>query len=297
MLGHEDQHELLPPAAADQSLSLVKIRTALASNDFPAAQEAIQNLIDLAPRNFEGYFWRGFLEFQKRNYSEAVLALRQAQVLDNNIQVLKVLGLSYYFLGQFRLFVTTMQAAIEKDPRDFAPYYYLGRYYASTDAADFAKATGYFQTALQRKPEHYASHYYLGYCKESEKNQKEAEVEYLLSIELAEAAGQKFAPPLQGMAHLKLQSMKPLEALPFASKAVDLDPKDAAGHEILARAYAALRRGSDAANEWKLAADLDPGNPKPVYRLYRIYLESGNKQAADQALAKYKSLVAIYGSN
>ena len=137
-----------PPAATDQSLSLAQIRTALASNDFSAAQAAIANLIKLAPQNFEGYFWQGLLEFQKHNYSDAVLFLRHAQALDNNTQVLRLLGLSYYFLGQFRLFARTMQEAIEKEPQDFAPYYYLGRYYASIDATDFAKATDYFQTAL-----------------------------------------------------------------------------------------------------------------------------------------------------
>jgi len=295
--GQEDLHELLPPAAADQSLSLAKIRTALASNDFPAAQAAIENLIKLAPRNFEGFFWQGVLEFQKHNYSDAVLSLRQAQALDNHIQVLKLLGLSYYFLGQFRLFARTMQEAIEKEPQDFAHYYYLGRYYASTDATDFAKATGYFQTALQRKPDHYSSHYYLGYCEESERKPKEAEAEYLRSIELAEAAGQKFAPPQQRMARLKLLSMKPLEALPFGRKAVSLDPRDAAGHEVLARVYTNLHRQDEAATEWELAAELEPNNPTPFYRLYRIYLEAGNKQDADQAYATYKSLVAIYGSN
>jgi tetratricopeptide (TPR) repeat protein len=297
VLGQEDLHELLPPAAADQSLSLAKIRTAIASNDFPSAQAAIENLIKLAPKNFEGYFWRGFLEFQKHNYSDAVLSLRRAQALDSNIQILKVLGLSYYFLGQFRLFARTMQEAIEREPKDFAPYYYLGRYYASTDSADFAKATGYLQIGLQRKPDHYPSHYYLGYCEESERKLKEAEAEYLRSIELSDAAGQPFASPQQGMARLRLLNMKPLEALPFARKAVSLDARDASGHEVLARVYTDLHRPAEAATEWKLAAELEPTNPAPFYRLYRIYLEAGNEQDADKAFATYKSLVAIYGSN
>ncbi len=254
-------------------------------------------MIELAPKSFEGYFWRGVLEFQQRDYTDAVLSLRQAQTRDSNIHVLKLLGLSYYFLGQFRLFVKTMQEAIENNSQDFAPYYYLGRYYASNDATDFPKATEYFHSALQRKPDHYPSHYYLGYCEESERKPAEAETEYFRSIQLAEAAGQQAAPPHQGMARLKLRSMKPLEALPFASKAVTLDPKDPAGHEILARVYTDLHRQDEAAKEWERASELEPSNPMPFYRLYRIYLKMGKKKDADQAFERYRSLAAIYGTN
>lgn len=296
-LGQENPQELLPPTAADHSLSVAKIRTAIVSNDFQTAQAAVRELIELAPKSFEGYFWRGFLEFQQRDYADAVLSLRQAQTLDSNIHILKLLGLSYYFLGQFRLFVKTMQEAIEENSQDFAAYYYLGRYYASTDAADFPRATGYFHSALQRNPDHYPSHYYLGYCEESERKPAEAETEYSRSIQLAEAAGQQFAPPHQGMARLKLRSMKPVEALPFAMQAVTLDRKDPAGHEILARVYTDLHRQDQAAKEWERASELEPGNPMPFYRLYRTYLKMGNKQDADQALVKYKGLIAIYGSN
>jgi tetratricopeptide (TPR) repeat protein len=297
VLTQEELQGLLPPVTMDHSLSVADIRTALKARDFRSAQEAIDKLIESAPKDSEGHFWRGLLEFQKQNYTDAVLSLRQAQALNGNIHVLKLLGLSYYFLGQFRLFVKSMQEAIEKEPGDFAPYYYVGRYYASTDATDFAKATGYFQAALQRQPAHYQSHYYLGYCEESERRPKDAEAEYLRSIEIAEAAGQKFAPPNQGMARLRLLDLKPLEALPFASKAVTLDARDPAGHEVLARVLADLHRRDEAAKEWELATELEPTNPMPLYRLYRLYLELGNQQSAEEAFAKYKSLVAIYGSN
>jgi tetratricopeptide (TPR) repeat protein len=295
--GQNDSQELLPPVAADHSLAAAKIRAALASNDYPAAQTSISGLIEQSPNEPEGYFWQGLLKLQSQNYTDAVLSFRDAQKRGGNTQALKLLALSYYFLGQFRLFTTTAQEAIGKDPQDFAPYYYLGRYYASTDAMDFVKASGYFRAALQRKPDHYSSHYYLGYCEESTGKPQDAEVEYQHSLEIAETAQQQFAPPYQGLARLKLLSRQPEEALPFAGMAVKIDASDPAGHEILARVYADLDRKQEAAKEWQRAAELEPSNPKPPYRLYRLYLQLGEKQKAEESLKNYKSLVAIYGSD
>jgi tetratricopeptide (TPR) repeat protein len=293
----EELQILLPPVAADHSLSVAKIRAALNAKDFLKGQAASDKLIELAPNDFEGYFWRAALQFQQHNYGDAILSLRRAQSLEANIHVLKLLGLSYYFLGQFRLFVKTMLEAMERDPKDFAPYYYVGRYFASADAGDFPKAVSYFQDALKRKPDHYQSHFYLGYCDEAQQNWPDAEQEYLRSIVLAEATGHRFAPPNQGMARLKLHAMKPLEALPFARTATSIDPGDPIGHEVLARTFAELNRRDEAAAEWEREAELDPTNPSPLYRLYRLYLELGRKQQAGQAFDRYKNLVAIYGSS
>jgi len=260
-------------------------------------QKNTEELMAQEPTNFEGYFWRGFLELQRRNNYDAVRFLRRAEALDANSYVLKLLASSYYFLDQFRLFTLTMKEAMRKQPADFAPYYYLGRYYASKDAADFARAAGYFQEALKRAPNHYASYYYLGYCHQAERKLKDAELEYHRSIELAEAAGEIFALPRQGLARLRLLENRPTDALEFATQGVELAPNDAASHEVLAKVYAALGRAVQAAPEWERAAALDPTNPVPYYHLYRTYSNLGNKEKADRALTKYKILVAMYGTH
>lgn len=255
-----------------------------------------EELIAQEPANFEGYFWQGFLELQRANNYDAVRFLRRAEALEANSHVLKLLALSYYFLDQFRLFTLTMKESMRKQPADFAPYYYLGRYYASNDATDFAGAAGYFQEALERAPNHYESYYYLGYCHEAERKLKDAELEYRRSMELAEAAGKIFALPRQGLARLRLLENRPTDALEFATQAVGLAPNDAANHEVLARVYAALGRAVQAAPEWERAAALDPTNTVLYYRLYRTYSTLGDKENAERALTTYKSLVARYGT-
>ena len=113
---------------------VAQIRLAFRSRDLSLMQTKIEELIRQEPVNFEGYFWGGFLAIQRRNNHDAVRLLRRAEARDANSYVLKLLAISYYSLGQFRLFTATMEKAMQAKPDDFAPYYYLGRYYVSTDA-------------------------------------------------------------------------------------------------------------------------------------------------------------------
>jgi tetratricopeptide (TPR) repeat protein len=292
----DDLKLLLPPISADHSPRVAPIRQAFRSRDTVFMQKKIDELISEEPASFEGYFWQGFLELQKRNNYDAVRFLRRAEVLDANPYVLKLLAFSYYFLDQFQLFTLTMKEALRKQPSDSAPHYYLGRYYASTDAPDFAQAAGHFQQALKLDPNHYPSHYYLGYCHEAERRLKDAEAEYLRSLELAEAASEKFALPCLGLARLRLLEGRPTEAVALGKQAVQLAPDDAASHVVLAKAYAALGRTAQEALEWEQAAALDLRDPVAYYHLYRSYSTLGEKTKADQALGKYKRLIAIYGT-
>jgi tetratricopeptide (TPR) repeat protein len=259
-------------------------------------RQKADELIGQEPASFEGYFWRGFVELQQRNHYDAVRFLRRAEALDANPSVLKLLAISYYFLDQFQLFTLTMKEAMQKQPADPAPHYYLGRYYASTDAPDFARAADHFREALKREPDHYASHYYLGFCLEAQRELKEAEVSYLRSIELAEAAGEKFALPRQGMARLRLLEGRLTDALEHGTQAAELASDDAESHIILAKVYAAQDRAVEATREWERAAALGRTDPMPYYHLYRTYSTLGDKEKADLALRKYEMLVKIYGT-
>jgi tetratricopeptide (TPR) repeat protein len=273
---------------------VARIRVSLASGDLAGAQNESGEIIRQEPANFEGYFWRGFLELQRENGYDAVRFLRRAEALEANSYVLKLLAVAYYTVRQFRLFTLKMNEAMRKQPEDFAPYYYLGRYYASEEVTDWDKAAEYFQRAIRCNPKHFHSYYYLGYCYEVKRELAPAERQYRQAMEFAEAAGTEFAPPQQGMARLRLLENRPADALQFAKRAVELAPNDAGGHEVLARTYAALGRGAEAIPEWEHAATLDPTDASPYYHLYRIYSEMGNEEQAKSAYAKFKKISARY---
>jgi hypothetical protein len=78
---------------------------------------------------------------------------------------------------------------------------------------------------------------------------------------------------------------------------VALGSLDSAAHKLLARAYADLGSTAEAAAEWKIASELDPTDATAMYRLYRCYVALGEKEKSRAALAQYKKIAALYGTN
>jgi tetratricopeptide (TPR) repeat protein len=284
---------LLPPSSADRSPGVAQIRNSLTTGDLALAQQLAEHLIAVEPKNYEGYFWLGFVYLRLDEGYDAVRFLRRAEALDANPYVLKLLSLSYYTIRQFRLFVTMMNEAIAKQSDDYLPYYYLGRYYLE-EVTDYDKARQDFLDAIERNPDHFQSHFYIGYCHELKREVVKAEAQYQVSIDLSRVAGASFASPYQGMARLRLLEDRPVDALTFATKAVELAPKDPTSHQVLAKTYTALSRQNDAISEWEKTANLDPTFAVPYYQLYRIYVARGNQDKAISALEQFKNLSSIY---
>ena len=292
----ENVESLIPPAPLNRSAADANIRQAFAANDLALAQKQIEELAARKPRSFESYFWAGYLALRQGKRYEAIRKLRQAEALDSNPAVLKLLAVSYYAARQHRLFLLEIRAAQQKQPADFAPYYYLGRYYDS-ELADSVRAAEYFRQALALQPGHIRSHYYLGHCYEVDQKTEQAEAEYRQAAQLAERQGANEGLPYQGLARLRLSANRPAEALAFAKRAAELESTDSAGHKLLARAYSDLGSNLEAAAEWKIASDLDPTDASALYRLHRCYDLLGEAEKSRAALAQYRKIAALYGTN
>jgi tetratricopeptide (TPR) repeat protein len=292
----ETRDGLLPPAAQDRSAGVAPIREALAARNMAAAANAAEKLRLREPSNSEALFWAGYVALAQGQYYDAIRYLRRAEAFDPNAFVLKSLAASYYSAHQSRLFLLKMRAAQQKQPEDFAPYYYLGRYLDS-ELTDFSAAADSFKQALARQPDHFRSHYYLGQCYEAMGKPEQAEAEYRRALELTERQESGAGLPYQGLARLRLAGNRPAEAMAFAKRAVELGPRDASSHKLLARAYSDLGQSAEAMVEWEASAELDPTDAVPPYRLYRGYLSLAETEKAKSALAQYQKVAALYGTN
>jgi protein O-GlcNAc transferase len=223
--------------------------------------------------------WKAILAIVRNDATSAIRTLRHAGQP-------KALGVAYYLAWQYLLFRDQMAEAIRRDPDDFAPYYYLGRYYDS-DLDDAEQAARWFREALNRNPDHERARSHLGNCLERQGRMEEAEEAYRASASV----------PLSqlGLARLMLAAGDNASALPFVERAVAGDPRDSAAPKLAARVYTAVGRPRDAVRALENAARLAPHEASTHYQLYRAWQSLGDGAKAGMALREFERLRDVYG--
>lgn len=271
-----------------------EISEAVASGRLDLAREKIQQLLKEQPASYEGHYWAGMLEMARGEHHAAVRAFRRAEAIQPNAAVLKGLGLAYYMARQYRLFELKMKEAAAKDPADYAPHYFLGRY--QDESSHFAKSAEYFAKALELNPQHFPSHYYLGYSFEARHDIEKAEKYYKQCLEVSQKGGKAFHLAYLGLARLRASSGEHAAALPLAEEAARLKPNDAAVFKFLGSALSALGRVREAIQAWETAARLDPADGQVYYQMSQAHRKAGDDQKADADLAQFKRIISAYGN-
>jgi tetratricopeptide (TPR) repeat protein len=258
------------------------------------AMQLAEGLIRAEGTNYEGYFWRGYIQHQRREFYSAIKTLRTAERLNpQGNAIAKLLSICYDLLGQRQLFVRKMQEAATLDPLDFAPHYYLGRNAASSFKCEDARF--HFQAALQRNPADYFSSYELGYCFESSGSLQQAQHHYNLSIMQAEQCHGKFSLPVAGLSRTALLENDLGKALAYGRRAVQLAPDSAANRMLLGQVLVKAGLQAEAVVQLKRAIALDPTASTPYYLLYQCYLRTGDKPLAQATLSEFKRVLSYYG--
>jgi tetratricopeptide (TPR) repeat protein len=261
---------LLPAPTPDTQA----IRKALLVGD---AKGATRLIASLDPRTH--LLWHGILSIVGNDAHAAIRAFRRADEP-------KLLGVAYYLAGQYLLFRDQMLEAIQRNPNDFAPYYYLGRYYNS-DLDNAKEAVHWFNEAVTRNPSFQPARAHLGNCLERLGRTDEAEEEYLAAASMPQSQ--------LGLARLRVAAGDASGALALIEKAQAGDRLNAAAPKLAARVYSALNRPQDSIHSLETAAMLDPRDPSTQYQLYRAYQSIGDPVKAASAFREFERLRAIYG--
>jgi Flp pilus assembly protein TadD len=222
--GPEELAALLP-AISNDTQTAIEIRAHFKSRQFAEAAHLSDTLIQSHPRSWEGYFWKGVAAIQQREFYPAVRNLRAAEKLEPpHNAVAKNLAIAYYLLDQQQLFEIKMKEAIALDPDDFAPHYYLGRYYLSSASFEVNVAAESFSRALEKKTDDAASTCFLGIALEAMGRFDQAHQRFQRAAELAGTQSLIAGLAYQGLSRLTLAGDAGA-ALNFARKAIAADPK------------------------------------------------------------------------
>ena len=240
------------------------------------------------------HYWRGVAEFYLGDFVQAVMAFRSAQRLGlDSAPLHDALGMAYYSIHQYVLFLEQMRQAIAADPSDAAAYHYLGRYY-ELKVNNYPLALSYFEKALQRSPENVQSLHFRAFCLHMMGQRAEARAAYETAIRVMEARREPFGWTYQKLAEL-LQNADPPSALEYARKAVEVDPGIDSSHLMLGKMYESTGNLAGAIEEYRKAERLKPNDSSVRYVLFRLYRNQGDTQAAAAELKMHQKLRQVYG--
>ena len=219
------------------------------------------------------FFAFGSILHNQRHFVEAHHALRRAeQLLPDNPEVHRLLGLNYYLLKQYRLFEEQMLTAKALKPEAAEFDYWLGRYHQMV-SGDYGKAISFFNRAISLDNSNYKALYNRGECHDENGDLASAEKDYLTAIKLIRERAVVESWPFQALAVLYLRTGQDDESLMLANEAVAMEANVAENHLVLGKVLSHRGDTLGAIRELEQAAILDPTDARVRYQLYRLHVK------------------------
>ena len=160
----------------------------------------------------------------------------------------------------------------------------LGIAQAATSGVTAAEPS--LQRAIELDPSIALSHNLLGFCYFQVGDYAQAAKSYKSASDLSPQTS-RFA--YDTALALERQNQVP-EAIPYAERAVKLDPSSAMDHYLLGKLYGDSERKQEAIRELQTAIQLNPALDYPYYVLARMYLRMGDTPKAQELNAKFQQL-------
>lgn len=166
--------------------------------------------------------------------------------------------------------------------------YWLGR--LDYDDQKFAEAKANFKQALNLDSDFVRAYDGLGLCEEAMGNLRAAEENYERSNTLNRQRGKRSGwPPLDYGSMLR-KAERYSEARALLNEALTIDPSLAKAYYERGKLEESLSNREAAIKDLNTASSLDPNDPSPVYSLFRLYQQAGEKDRASTMLARFRLL-------
>lgn len=163
--------------------------------------------------------------------------------------------------------------------------------YAALPPNDFERADEYAHRLLVHYEHAPNVHYYLGTLLGFEGKKSEAEKEFRHELEVSP----QHVAALLELARMDMDEDRLGEAVEFAKRAVELDPKNPDSHHVLGRVLLATNQLQESAKELEIAKQLAPDGATIRSHLAMVYYRLGRKDAAKAEQAAFTVLKAKEG--
>ena len=217
---------------------------------------------------------------------EAEAAYRQILASrPNDADVIQLLGIVSYQLGQKEPALQLLRRAVEINPQAPECHYHAAMILADLDR--HAEAIASFRQAVERKPDFVEAHHLLGISLRAVRQWPEAAESFRRALALKAdhlEAWNNLGTVLSAMGQFD-------DAIAAYRRALALRGDIAAIHSNLANALAAGGHGADAIAEFRQALSLEPANPMVKLALGAALQAGGD---LNEAIATYRQVLAMH---
>jgi tetratricopeptide (TPR) repeat protein len=259
--------------------------------DFPRAEQTLRVYLKSHGDSSDALYVLGFVLHRQNQPAESLAVYARAAALTPPTgDDLKIVGLNYVLLNDYKDAIRWLEKAVELDPRNRDTWYYLGRGYYTK--ARLSEARNAFLTVLALNPQDSKAENNLGLIFETAGQPGAAIEAYGKAIAWQEKSPNPSEQPYVNLGNLLLQQGQTKEALVALEKAVALAPNNAFCRMKLGVAYRQAGRLEDSRRELERAAQLEPDNPVVHYQLGRLFKDI---HVLDRAQAEFARTGELQG--
>jgi tetratricopeptide (TPR) repeat protein len=288
LLAQDSRTEL--PTNAGKDSSLEQIEKEIATTKLQDVETRLQRYLEDHPTSAKAHYDLGYVQFRVHNIKSSILELSRSLELNSaNAEAHKVLGLDCSMVGRYDLAEVELQEAARLRPDSGEIHYFLARTYYTVGVYPLAKSE--FETAIRLDPAAVKAYSNLGITLEALGDNDGALKNYTRAIRLQEqdARTSKSEWPYIYLSAFYNRQQNAAQALVYAQKAIDVNPRADNAYFEMAKAYRGNRELEKSATAARDAIAISP-QAQYYYVLAQVLREAGDQKQSADALAKYAEL-------
>jgi tetratricopeptide (TPR) repeat protein len=251
-------------------------QAALQANELEEAEQSFRAVIACDPKSAAAFVNLAVVEMRRKQWSEALVHLRRAERIAPAMEGIRLnIGLVYYREGNYRAAIPMLESVVEKSPTEQARYL-LGLSYFFT--GDSKAALGSLEQNWEQQSGDLVYLYVLGIAAEQSGNRQVSDRAFSQLLQIGGDSAEFHL--LKGKAYLN--RAQPEDAIPELAKAASLNPKLPFMHFNLGWAYAKKRDYERARHEFLEDISLEPDVPYNYEQLGAMDLYLGNYLEAER---------------
>lgn len=255
-------------------------------------QDAVPGLTDYLkshPNSARGHYDLGYVFFRTHQLGPSVAELSTSLKLDlENAEAHKILGLVCGLLGRYDLAERELDAAAKLKPNSPEIHYFLGRLYYTKGVYPLAKRE--FESAIRLDPSYMKAHNNLGLTMEILGNNPAALENYTIAEKLDQEQKLNSEWPFVYLSAFCNRAEKPEQALEYAQKALEKNPKSDLAYFQMAKAYRTRGEWEKSSDAAMRAISINPKTPDFYFVLSYTLRKSGKTAASQKAMDMFRKL-------